>query len=81
MVRGRQRLLVKPGITCIWHVSGRSDVAFAEQVRMDLDHIPDWDLAMDIKLDRRCGSGCCGSEGAVPDGRTSHTTRWRVLIA
>ncbi|MFF3314764.1 sugar transferase [Streptomyces sp. NPDC003035] len=48
--RERQRLLVKPGITCIWQVSGRSDVAFAEQVRMDLDYIAEWDLAMDIKL-------------------------------
>ncbi|MFD7319700.1 sugar transferase [Streptomyces sp. NPDC059875] len=48
--RERQRLLVKPGITCIWQVSGRSDVAFAEQVRMDLDYIANWDLVMDIRL-------------------------------
>ncbi|MBT2489634.1 exopolysaccharide biosynthesis polyprenyl glycosylphosphotransferase [Streptomyces sp. ISL-96] len=48
--RGRQRLLVKPGITCIWQVSGRSDVEFAEQVRMDLDYIANWGLAMDIML-------------------------------
>ncbi|MET9519203.1 exopolysaccharide biosynthesis polyprenyl glycosylphosphotransferase [Streptomyces sp. NPDC002994] len=46
----RQRLLVKPGITCIWQVSGRSDVEFAEQVRMDLDYIANWNLVMDITL-------------------------------
>jgi exopolysaccharide biosynthesis polyprenyl glycosylphosphotransferase len=48
--RERQRLLVKPGITCIWQVSGRSEVEFAEQVRMDLDYIANWDLLMDITL-------------------------------
>jgi exopolysaccharide biosynthesis polyprenyl glycosylphosphotransferase len=48
--RERQRLLVKPGITCIWQVSGRSDVEFAEQVRMDLDYITHWSLMMDLTL-------------------------------
>ncbi|MEU0387363.1 sugar transferase [Streptomyces chartreusis] len=48
--RERQRLLVKPGITCIWQVSGRSDVDFVEQVRMDLDYIAEWDLLLDITL-------------------------------
>ncbi|MGW6564855.1 sugar transferase [Streptomyces sp. NPDC054975] len=45
-----QRLLVKPGITCIWQVSGRSDVEFAEQVRMDLDYIDNWNLLLDLTL-------------------------------
>ncbi|MFI6439236.1 sugar transferase [Streptomyces sp. NPDC050759] len=48
--RERQRLLVKPGLTCIWQVSGRSDIEFTEQVRMDLDYIANWNLVMDVKL-------------------------------
>ena len=34
-----QRLLVKPGLTCIWQVSGRSDTSFDELIEMDLEYI------------------------------------------
>ena len=37
--RERQRLLVKPGVTCIWQVSGRSDVDFDTWIDMDLEYI------------------------------------------
>ena len=46
----RQRLLVKPGLTCIWQVSGRGDIAFREQVNMDLDYIRKRSLLLDLKL-------------------------------
>ena len=46
----RRRLHVKPGITCIWQVTGRSDIPFERQVQLDLDYIHDQSLMTDIKL-------------------------------
>lgn len=46
----RRRLSLKPGITCIWQVSGRNKVGFEEWMRMDLEYIDHWSLALDIKL-------------------------------
>jgi lipopolysaccharide/colanic/teichoic acid biosynthesis glycosyltransferase len=46
----RQRLEIKPGLTCIWQVSGRSEVAFMGQLEMDLDYIRRRSLALDIRI-------------------------------
>lgn len=46
----RRRLHVQPGITCIWQVSGRSDIPFEQQVELDVDYIYTQSLATDIKL-------------------------------
>ena len=46
----RQRLMVKPGITCIWQVSGRSDIPFDEQVGLDIKYIVGRSLRMDVGL-------------------------------
>ena len=48
--RDRGRLLVKPGVTCIWQVSGRSDLDFTTWVDMDLEYIETWSLRLDFKL-------------------------------
>ena len=48
--RERQRLAVKPGITCIWQVSGRSDLDFETWVDMDLEYIEGWTIRQDLKL-------------------------------
>jgi lipopolysaccharide/colanic/teichoic acid biosynthesis glycosyltransferase len=45
-----QRLSVKPGITCIWQVSGRSDLDFDTWLEMDLRYIREWSLGLDVKL-------------------------------
>jgi lipopolysaccharide/colanic/teichoic acid biosynthesis glycosyltransferase len=45
-----QRIKVKPGITGIWQVSGRSDLDFETWVRMDLEYIEHWSLGMDLVL-------------------------------
>lgn len=45
-----QRLLVKPGLTCIWQVSGRNNIGFDEWVDMDLEYIKNRNLLLDIKL-------------------------------
>ena len=46
----RRRLEVLPGITCLWQVSGRSDIPFDKQVGLDVDYIESQSLWLDIKL-------------------------------
>jgi exopolysaccharide biosynthesis polyprenyl glycosylphosphotransferase len=46
----RRRLSIKPGITCIWQVSGRNNIDFDNWVRLDLEYIDKWSLILDIKL-------------------------------
>ena len=45
-----QRLLVKPGITCIWQVSGRNNIEFEEWVELDLEYIQKRSVLLDMKL-------------------------------
>ncbi len=45
-----QRLQASPGITCIWQVSGRSEIDFETWVEMDLQYIRDWTLRKDLGL-------------------------------
>ncbi|HEY2298299.1 MAG TPA: sugar transferase [Jatrophihabitans sp.] len=46
----QRRLLVKPGLTGLWQVSGRSDLTWEESVRLDLRYVENWSLALDIVL-------------------------------
>ena len=46
----RQRLLTKPGITCIWQVSGRSDIDFNTWVAMDIEYITTWSPKLDFSI-------------------------------
>jgi lipopolysaccharide/colanic/teichoic acid biosynthesis glycosyltransferase len=46
----RRRLAIKPGLTCIWQVSGRGDIPFEEQVELDLDYIHEEGFLYDIWL-------------------------------
>jgi lipopolysaccharide/colanic/teichoic acid biosynthesis glycosyltransferase len=46
----RRRLSMKPGITCTWQVSGRNDISFEQWMRLDLEYIDNWNLALDVKL-------------------------------
>jgi lipopolysaccharide/colanic/teichoic acid biosynthesis glycosyltransferase len=47
---GRRRLLVKPGLTCIWQVHGKSKVSFNEWMRMDIRYAQKISLWHDLKL-------------------------------
>ncbi len=49
-LQDRQRLEVIPGITCIWQVSGRSDIPFPQQVQLDVEYIQSHSLWLDLKL-------------------------------
>lgn len=45
------RLAIKPGITGMWQVSGRSNIVdFEEVVRLDKEYISDWNIGLDIKI-------------------------------
>lgn len=46
----RRRLSMKPGITCIWQVSGRNEISFEKWMNMDLEYIDNWSLLLDFKL-------------------------------
>jgi exopolysaccharide biosynthesis polyprenyl glycosylphosphotransferase len=46
----RRRLVVKPGITGLWQVSGRSDLSWDESVRLDLLYVENWSLALDLAI-------------------------------
>jgi lipopolysaccharide/colanic/teichoic acid biosynthesis glycosyltransferase len=49
-LRDRRRLDVKPGLTCIWQVSGRGDIPFDQQVELDVQYIESQSLWLDILL-------------------------------
>jgi exopolysaccharide biosynthesis polyprenyl glycosylphosphotransferase len=46
----KRRFSVRPGITCLWQVNGRSKIGFNEWVRMDLDYIDTWSLGLDLLI-------------------------------
>ena len=47
----KQKVTVKPGITCLWQVNGRNQVRdFDEWVKLDLEYIQKWSLALDLKI-------------------------------
>ena len=47
----RRRLSVKPGLTCLWQISGRNEVKdFSDWIRLDLDYIDRWSLGLDLKI-------------------------------
>jgi lipopolysaccharide/colanic/teichoic acid biosynthesis glycosyltransferase len=47
----RRKLSVKPGLTCLWQVSGRSTITeFDEWVKLDLAYIDNWSLWLDFKI-------------------------------
>jgi lipopolysaccharide/colanic/teichoic acid biosynthesis glycosyltransferase len=45
-----RRLLVRPGMTGLWQVSGRSDLSWDESVRLDLYYVENWSLAVDAVI-------------------------------
>ena len=65
-IHHRARLAIKPGITGMWQVSGRSDITdFEEVVRLDTKYIKEWTLALDIKILFKTVKTVLGKEGSM----------------
>lgn len=60
----RRRLAMKPGLTCLWQVSGRSEVDFATWMAMDLAYIDQWSLWLDFKILALTVPAVLGGRGA-----------------
>ena len=59
-----RRLLVKPGLTGLWQISGRSDLPWEEAVRLDLRYVENWSLALDALIIWKTGRAVLKSAGA-----------------
>ena len=59
-----RRFSVKPGITGLWQVSGRSSVDFDQAIKLDLRYIDKWSLAMDFKILARTLNAVIRGSGA-----------------
>jgi lipopolysaccharide/colanic/teichoic acid biosynthesis glycosyltransferase len=46
----RRRLRMRPGLTCLWAISGRDNVDFETWMKMDMQYIDNWSLALDWKI-------------------------------
>ena len=60
----RRRLAVRPGITGLWQVSGRSDLSWEDTVRLDLFYVDNWSLAQDLLILVRTARAVLASRGA-----------------
>jgi exopolysaccharide biosynthesis polyprenyl glycosylphosphotransferase len=60
----RRRLVVKPGITGLWQVSGRSDLSFDEAFRLDLRYVENWSFALDLQVLWKTWSAVAHGSGA-----------------
>ncbi|MFN0122434.1 MAG: sugar transferase [Blastocatellia bacterium] len=61
----KRRFSVKPGITCLWQVSGRSNLSFREWMLLDLEYIDRWSLALDFFILLRTIPAVLSGRGAV----------------
>jgi lipopolysaccharide/colanic/teichoic acid biosynthesis glycosyltransferase len=59
-----ERLAVKPGLTCLWQVSGRCEIGFTDWVRMDIRYVRDQSLITDVKLLARTPGSVLSRRGA-----------------
>jgi exopolysaccharide biosynthesis polyprenyl glycosylphosphotransferase len=60
----RKRLSVKPGITCIWQISGRNDIDFDKWMEMDAEYVDNWSLGLDLKILAKTLPVVIGKKGA-----------------
>jgi exopolysaccharide biosynthesis polyprenyl glycosylphosphotransferase len=60
----RHRLAVRPGLTGLWQVSGRSDLSWDESVRLDLHYVDNWSWALDLRILVRTVGAVVGHRGA-----------------
>jgi lipopolysaccharide/colanic/teichoic acid biosynthesis glycosyltransferase len=59
-----RKLSVRPGLTCIWQVSGRNRLSYAERVRLDVFYVCNWSVWLDLHLILRTARAVLGGRGA-----------------
>jgi lipopolysaccharide/colanic/teichoic acid biosynthesis glycosyltransferase len=59
-----RRLYIKPGITGLWQISGRSDLSWEESVRLDLRYVENWSIATDLMIMWRTARVMIAPKGA-----------------
>ena len=59
-----RRLMVKPGITGLWQVSGRADMSWTEAVRLDLYYVENWSLTLDLAIIAKTAKAVLAGSGA-----------------
>jgi len=60
----RKRFSVMPGLTCLWQISGRSNLPFSKWLELDLDYINNWNLLLDFKILLKTIPAVISGEGA-----------------
>ncbi len=60
----RRRLLVKPGITGLWQVSGRSDLSLEQSMRLDVSYVDNWSMRLDLMILARTITTVASGDGA-----------------
>jgi len=63
-LRTRRRLLVRPGITGLWQVSGRSNLSWDESVRLDMSYVENWSMLSDLMITISTAKAVLGASGA-----------------
>jgi lipopolysaccharide/colanic/teichoic acid biosynthesis glycosyltransferase len=61
----RKRFSVQPGLTCIWQISGRSNLPFEKWLELDLHYIENWSFWLDLKILFKTFPAVIKSRGAV----------------
>src|SRR5450631_1003573 len=61
----RRRFSVRPGITCLWQVNGRSSISFEQWMQLDLQYMDEWSLWLDVKILARTIPAVLKGSGAV----------------
>lgn len=79
--RHKVRLAIKPGITGMWQVSGRSDITdFEEVVRLDKEYIENWDIGLDIKILLKTVMVVAKKDGSMTDSEYTRIKKMKNLI-
>jgi exopolysaccharide biosynthesis polyprenyl glycosylphosphotransferase len=60
----RRRLSIRPGLTCLWQISGRNSINFQQWMELDLQYIDNWTLGLDFKILLKTVPAVLGGRGA-----------------
>jgi exopolysaccharide biosynthesis polyprenyl glycosylphosphotransferase len=61
----RRRFSVRPGITCLWQINGRSSITFEQWMRLDMQYLDEWSLWLDLKILARTIPAVLRGQGAI----------------